>query len=236
MMCDAEGIARKTDPTPATVKRLFALSCNVCAYRGCEERLADPNWKSVQADLAHIRGEKPGAARYDSNQSDEDRRSFENIILLCPNHHRRIDLLEPYSHSVDLLEEMKEQHERACAGADWASDEDLQRYMLLLLSREPSTPPATGAPRLRVEKGPGQSYEIVNVGDADAYDPTLLLEDDETRNAVIFTGEAPSQLSSGARWRAFLHAQTLGNAGPHMVKLVWTAEDGQTYNGHFPIG
>jgi hypothetical protein len=52
-------------PGLTAVKTLFALSCNRCAHEGCDERLTDPHWQRVNADVAHIRGEKPGAARYD---------------------------------------------------------------------------------------------------------------------------------------------------------------------------
>jgi hypothetical protein len=42
------------------IKTLFALSCNICAFPGCEERLTDPAWRETKADVAHIRGKKPG--------------------------------------------------------------------------------------------------------------------------------------------------------------------------------
>jgi hypothetical protein len=190
----------------------------------------------VQADLAHIKGEKPGAARYDPSQSDDERRAFENIILVCPNHHRRIDLLEPAAHPVHLLHEMKQQHEEACRGADWASEAELDRYVLLLLTREPSPPPAVNSPKLRIERGPGESYEVVNFGDADAYDPKILLADDAAVDAVILTGQGVTQLSPHGRWGAFVYAPSLADSGPHMVTLMWTDGDGHTYNGSFPVG
>ena len=219
------------------MKRLFALSCNVCAYRGCEEKLADPQWNSVQADLAHIHGERPTAARYDASQTDEQRRAFENIIVLCPNHHRRIDLLEPDEHPPELLFEMKEQHEQACIQArSWATDGELDRYVGLLLARDPDPPPPVGAPRLVIERGSGDSYEVVNVGDADAFDPQIVFEDQSARDATVFTDEGAARLSPGGRWRAILHTPTFGNAGPHQLKLVWTDAAGTPYNGAFTIG
>jgi hypothetical protein len=93
------------DPKPSVLKKLFALSRNVCAYRGCEERMADPKWPSVQGRVAHIRGDRPGSARYDSSMTDEQRRAFENLILLCPNDHALIDELERDAHPPELLEQ-----------------------------------------------------------------------------------------------------------------------------------
>ena len=62
-------------PSLPAVKTLFALSGNVCAYRGCEVKLTDPAWTKVNADVAHIRGEKPGAARSDPLMTDAERDS-----------------------------------------------------------------------------------------------------------------------------------------------------------------
>jgi hypothetical protein len=89
------GTVQGVKPSFVAVKALFALSCNRCAMSACDLRLADPQWKGVQADIAHIRGERPGSARYAPDMTDAERNSPENLILLCPNHHREIDLLRP---------------------------------------------------------------------------------------------------------------------------------------------
>lgn len=125
----------QTAPRITTVKTLFALSCNVCAYPGCDERLTDPSWKEVRGDIAHIHGEKPGAARYDASMTDDDRHDFANLMLLCPNHHRLIDRLDPNAHSADELMAMKARHEEHCAGSsNWAEDDDLTRFARLVIA------------------------------------------------------------------------------------------------------
>ncbi|MDQ6839409.1 MAG: HNH endonuclease [Actinomycetota bacterium] len=117
------------------MKTLFALSCNVCAYPGCDERLTDPSWKEVRGDIAHIRGEKLGAARYDASMADEARHDFANLVLLCPNHHRLIDRLDPDAHSEDELVAMKVRHEERCAGSsNWADDVALTRFARLVIA------------------------------------------------------------------------------------------------------
>jgi len=45
-------------------------------------------------EMAHIRGENPGSNRHDENQTAEQRNDYENLILLCPNHHTLIDKRE----------------------------------------------------------------------------------------------------------------------------------------------
>ena len=97
-------------PGTTTIKTLFALSCNRCAYPGCDQRLADPQWGGVRADIAHIRGEKPGAARYSPEMSEKDRNSVDNLMLLCPNHHREVDRLCPQDWPADRLMEIKAKH------------------------------------------------------------------------------------------------------------------------------
>jgi RNA polymerase sigma factor (sigma-70 family) len=126
-------------PSIATLKELFALSMNVCAFAdpdsrvACEERLADPTWESVKAEVCHIRGQKVGSARHDPNYDDVD--GFENLILFCPNDHTMVDKLQPAHYTVEMLEEMKRRHEeRAGSDAPFASDTDLGKYARNLLA------------------------------------------------------------------------------------------------------
>ncbi|RIK04518.1 MAG: hypothetical protein DCC49_13345 [Acidobacteria bacterium] len=116
------------------MKALYALSGNTCAYRRCEVKLADPSWGGVRADVAHIRGARPGSPRYDLTMSDAERHSFENLILLCPNCHRLVDVLDPDGHPVELLEEMKREHEeRGQQAIGFASEAEQDRVALLLI-------------------------------------------------------------------------------------------------------
>jgi hypothetical protein len=79
------------EPSRPTVKRLFALSGNRCAFPRCSTPLVDPQSGSIVGEVCHIKGEKPGAARYDPNQSNEERHGFDNLILLCNVHHKVAD-------------------------------------------------------------------------------------------------------------------------------------------------
>jgi len=96
------------NPTISTLKALFAVSSNMCAFLGCNEQLVKRN--ILMGDVCHIRGEKPGSPRYDAAQTDEQRRAAENLILLCPNHHREIDA-DVENYSIETLSGMKADHE-----------------------------------------------------------------------------------------------------------------------------
>jgi hypothetical protein len=168
-------------PSITVLKTLFALSGNSCFYRGCEEKLTDPAWQQVNADVAHICGEKPTAPRFDRSMSDQARNDFSNLMLLCPGCHRRIDRLRPQDHSVDTLREMKAQHEQRAdtaarvdhAGLRWWRDEEAhQRAAIMLLEwqfairvTEPETSQATrpgddGVAETALPITPGKSRTI----------------------------------------------------------------------------
>lgn len=87
-------------PTEAVVKKLYAMSGNRCAFAKCHEPLVHEG--KVTGHICHIKGAKPGSTRYDSNQNDEERHGFENLILMCPIHHAVIDDDE-VAYTVDRL-------------------------------------------------------------------------------------------------------------------------------------
>jgi hypothetical protein len=158
-------------PGIATIKTLFAHSCNRCAFPGCDQRLTDRPWSGVRADIAHIRGEKPGAARYAPDMTDAERNGIDNLMLLCPNHHREIDRLSPQEWPPDRLMEVKARHEAGCENREWASDAQLEFFSSLLASAdgESVTPLSTERARLVLERATGDTFEVVNVGEGDAF-------------------------------------------------------------------
>jgi hypothetical protein len=96
-------------PTDRDVKRLFAASGNRCAFPKCDLAIAGED-NSLIGEICHICGNRPNSARYDTNQSDLERHAFENLILLCANHHKVIDDDEE-SYPVARLRKMKAVHE-----------------------------------------------------------------------------------------------------------------------------
>ena len=61
--------------------------------------------------MAHIRGKKSGAPRYDNSMTDEGRNSHTNLILVCSNCHKVIDD-QPNTYTVEKLHEIKDAHKR----------------------------------------------------------------------------------------------------------------------------
>ncbi len=95
--------------TELTIKKLYALSGNKCAFPGCTQSFFDHNGQPNVSNICHIEAAEKGGQRYNSNSDDEYRRSFENLILLCPNHHKITDDVEKFP--VSALRDMKKQHE-----------------------------------------------------------------------------------------------------------------------------
>lgn len=103
---------RQTAISQTTIKRLFALSRNQCAFPNCPTAIVQPSL-TLTGKICHIRARNPGGLRYDPTQTDAERNGFENLILLCSVHHDIVDDKDRVkTYTVELLEEMKEMHER----------------------------------------------------------------------------------------------------------------------------
>jgi hypothetical protein len=91
-----------------TIKRLYALSDNRCAFPDCPVVFTSPNNITNFSNICHIEDAEEGG-RFNPNMTDIQRASFENLILLCPNHH--IETNDTVKYTVDSLREMKQRHE-----------------------------------------------------------------------------------------------------------------------------
>lgn len=91
------------------IKALFAKSGNICSFPGCDFAMVDKD-NCVMGEIAHIESYNKNGPRYNTQQTDEERNGYENLILLCPNHHKLID--KKFSdYPVEYLKKMKKEHE-----------------------------------------------------------------------------------------------------------------------------
>lgn len=102
----------RLDPKPNTIKQLFAKSGNMCAFPGCRNSIVNSHG-IVVGEVCHIVAAQEGGKRFINNDewTNEKRRSIENLILLCPEHHKEIDSDEK-TYTVEVLQEYKKQHEQ----------------------------------------------------------------------------------------------------------------------------
>jgi hypothetical protein len=90
------------------LRNLSIRSKNKCAFPGCDHPILTPRGEYI-AELCHIEAAEPGGPRYNPLRSDEDRRSYENLLFLCHRHHKETD--DELRYSVTRLKEMKQAHE-----------------------------------------------------------------------------------------------------------------------------
>ncbi len=108
---EPKDIARKYKPS--TVRRLDTLSGNECAHPTCNKKLIAEDGISIISKICHIAGASKEGPRFDENMTDDERRGFDNLILLCDEHHVIIDNKENESeYPTPLLKKWKSDHEK----------------------------------------------------------------------------------------------------------------------------
>lgn len=109
--CDVSGGPR--DYGTGTERLLFRMARGTCYYPGCPIPVisTEASHAIVGVDIAHIRGAKPGSARFDPGMRDDERAAIENLVLLCKPHHKLVDTIEPQNYSVEMLAEWKRDNE-----------------------------------------------------------------------------------------------------------------------------
>lgn len=107
-------IPKRLAPTYEVSRELFLRSGNQCAFPGCDERIMDKNGTFV-GQVCHIEAALPNGERFNKNQTNEDRRSFDNLMLMCYKHHRVTNDTDEYT--VKKLKKMKKDHEKKFSDA-----------------------------------------------------------------------------------------------------------------------
>jgi hypothetical protein len=92
-----------------TLRLLYALSGNYCAFTGCHSPIFEDDG-TLTGECCHIEAFSPKGPRYNCHQSDEERNGYDNLVLMCARHHKIID--KAYKkYTVETLKEMKRSHE-----------------------------------------------------------------------------------------------------------------------------
>lgn len=104
----AEEPVKRLVPTKDTLRELYLKSGNRCAFPDCTALMLDTEGDFI-GQITHIEAAEIGGPRFNENMSNEERRSFTNLILMCYPHHVKTHDVEKYS--VATLKEMKARHE-----------------------------------------------------------------------------------------------------------------------------
>jgi len=118
-------------PSPSTVvvKRLFAHSGNRCAFPKCQSALVQGD--TLIGEICHIKAASPNGPRYEPQQTADQRHGYDNLLVLCANHHKIIDD-DPEAYTVERLTKMKAEHESRSATL---SDEEVDIGTRLFLDQ-----------------------------------------------------------------------------------------------------
>jgi len=116
------------EPSIQTIKKLFALSGNLCAFPGCSLPMVE-NDGAVTGEICHIQAKNKGGPRYNDSLSVNDRNAFGNLILLCSHHHKIIDA-QPEIYTTETLTDLKSIHESAAGRPERAEDSFYAQLLL----------------------------------------------------------------------------------------------------------
>jgi hypothetical protein len=94
--------------TDKTISRLFGLASGRCSI--CKTQVVKQEVKI--GEMAHIIAKNKGGPRGDFS-FDGDINAYENLILLCPNHHEEVDD-NPSEWPPEKLHRIKTEHEAYC--------------------------------------------------------------------------------------------------------------------------
>ena len=91
-----------------TLKKLFALSGNQCAFPSCSSHLVNKE-NAKDSNICHIEAAKKDGERFNNSMSDKQRADYDNLILLCMQHHDETNDEKVYT--VEVLKNMRNNHE-----------------------------------------------------------------------------------------------------------------------------
>ncbi|PIH61099.1 hypothetical protein [Paenibacillus sp. LK1] len=100
---------KRLTPTKDVLRELYLKSGNQCAFPGCSHLMIDADGNFI-GEICHIEAAKEGGQRFNPIHSNNDRRAFSNLMLMCHACHKKTDNVQIYT--VNVLREMKKNHEK----------------------------------------------------------------------------------------------------------------------------
>lgn len=147
------------------IKKLWGLAAGRCSAPGCDEeciRFLSQTDPTVIGEMAHVIAQSATGPRGDGTGGDD---TYENLILLCPTHHREIDKAPEGVFPAEVLYAWKEKHEKQVAslfeGRTFEKLADLARHVKRLLIQNKKIWMQFGPESLTAKNNPVSSaYEI----------------------------------------------------------------------------
>ena len=77
---------RRLEPTKSVLRELFLKSGNECAFPSCHHKIISSDGTFL-AQICHIEAALENGERFNPNQTNKERRAFDNLMLMCYAHH-----------------------------------------------------------------------------------------------------------------------------------------------------
>ena len=117
------------------IKKLWGLAAGRCSYLGCSEPCIEfiAENPTVLGEMAHMIAKRPRGPRGIGTGGAD---SYDNLILLCPTHHKTVDQ-SPDNFPAILLQDWKKRHEiniaEALASPVFKTLNEVAKYIRKLL-------------------------------------------------------------------------------------------------------
>lgn len=105
--------AKRLAPTSDVIRELYLKSGNQCAFPGCYNVMVNEMGTFI-GQVCHIEAAEEGGERFNPNMTNEERRSFDNLMLMCYEHH--VVTNDVLKYPVSKLKKMKKDHEDKFSG------------------------------------------------------------------------------------------------------------------------
>ena len=159
---------RGKNPTPATVKELWARAAGRCEFRGCNNLIYRDdltNLRSNLANVAHIVAASPDGPRGHPVRSHQISQDIGNLMLACLKHGKIIDDKDKVDeYPEELLLEYKREHEQRIEMVTGITPEAKTHVLLVkgVISGQPASISQKAAYQAILPKYPARevAYEI----------------------------------------------------------------------------
>lgn len=178
------------DYSAGTRGGLVLLSQGTCYFPGCTTRTIEfiNGEPFINCQIAHVRDAKPGN-RYVADMTDDERRSFANLVLLCKPHHTLVDKTHPERYSIEDLEQWKADREGAAMGSLQGLNGLTEEGLEEMIRRAVASVSGAGAQAAQLHWSADQQHF------EDAVADVLRAQDDITLRRFLDQCESPTPLS-----------------------------------------
>jgi len=90
---------KRLSPNTRTLRELYLKSGNQCAYPECCNLIVNDEGEFI-GQICHIEAAEEGGPRFNSNQTNENRRTYVNLMLMCYEHHKVTDDVKKFTVSM----------------------------------------------------------------------------------------------------------------------------------------